>query len=370
VTASPTAQQITLLATEECNFACTYCYLSRSARRAMSLEVAQTAVDLFLSHRELFPAPQVTWDFLGGEPLLAAELIGQIIDHIERRARELRHPWAEGASYLITTNGALYGTPPVQRLVERCGHQLTVRFSLGGTESAHDQERIYPDGRGTYRDIVRNVDHWLSQCTRASARMILSPASLPHLAESVLHLLALGIPEIQVRPIFERLWQPGHDSLFEDQLDQLGEALISRELLDRRCSLFDRHIGQPIPRHENAPWCGAGKMIAVGPAGELYPCARFMEGALVKRGARILGDVSRGIDLNRLRPFRALTRLSQSPASCESCSVASGCGWCLALSYDDADTSTIFQRATHACLMHQARVRANHRFWARVDALG
>ena len=79
--------------------------------------------------------------------------------------------------------------------------------------------------------------------------------------------------------------------VFEDQLDRLGEALISGKLLDRRCTLFDRQIGRPLSADDDSPWCGAGNMIAVGPEGSFYPCARFMEGALAKRKPRILGDV-------------------------------------------------------------------------------
>ena len=47
--------------------------------------------------------------------------------------------------------------------------------------------------------------------------------------------------------------------------------------------------------------------------------------------------------------------------------------WCMfceeGLNYDDALTPTIFQRATHICRMHKARVRANRRYWNKVDSL-
>ena len=64
----------------------------------------------------------------------------------------------------------------------------------------------------------------------------------------------------------------------------------------------------------------------------------------------------------------ALTRSAQSPARCMECPVARGCAWCQGLNYDDAASPTIYRRAVHLCLMHQARVRANRRFWARMDA--
>ena len=83
----------------------------------------------------------------------------------------------------------------------------------------------------------------------------------------------------------------------------------------------------------------------------------------------MVGNIHEGMDLNRVRPFLALSRSSQSPKECLECNVASGCAWCQGHNYDQADTATIYQRATSICRMHKARVRANKRYWARIDRL-
>lgn len=80
----------------------------------------------------------------------------------------------------------------------------------------------------------------------------------------------------------------------------------------------------------------------------------------------IIGNVWKGIDKNKLRPFLTLDRISQSPQKCLDCEVASGCAWCQGENYDAAETETIFQRSTAICKMHKARVRANNYYWNKL----
>ena len=80
----------------------------------------------------------------------------------------------------------------------------------------------------------------------------------------------------------------------------------------------------------------------------------------------MIGSVDEGIDKNKLRPFLALDRISQSNQECIDCEVASGCAWCQGENYDAADTPTAYQRSTAICKMHKARVRANNYYWNKL----
>jgi len=133
--------------------------------------------------------------------------------------------------------------------------------------------------------------------------------------------------------------------------------------------LFSRMIGNPLPPDDDKNWCGAGHMLAVDADGLLYPCVRFLAFSLTNKPPIVLGDVWEGVDREKLEPFKQLTRSSQSPPQCMECEVASGCAWCQGFNYDDAPTATINKRAIYICPMHKARVRANKRFWGKIDAL-
>ena len=116
----------------------------------------------------------------------------------------------------------------------------------------------------------------------------------------------------------------------------------------------------------NENWCGAGKMMSVDAAGNFYPCTRFAGYSLRSKKPIIIGNIEEGINLNKLRPFLSLDRITQSPRECLDCEIASGCAWCQGENYDAAETDTIFQRSTAICLMHKARVRANNYYWNKL----
>ena len=130
---------------------------------------------------------------------------------------------------------------------------------------------------------------------------------------------------------------------------------------------FSENIGKPLDKVlENQNWCGAGRMLSIDAAGNLYPCTRFAAYSLRNKKPIIIGNVDDGIDANKLRPFLTLDRIVQSSQECIECEVASGCAWCQGEKYDAAETDTVFQRSTAICKMHKARVRANNYYWNKL----
>lgn len=349
---------ITLVVTEDCNFRCRYCYMvHKNDHHRMGFDLARKAVDFFLAQPVEFPS--VTWEFLGGEPLLEVELIEQIMGYTMQRAYELGHPWFDAQAYSMSSNGSLYDEQAARRLLDRYGSRLGIGLTIDGPEHVHDLERRYSDGRGTHADVVKNIPAWLERNPNGSTKVTISHETLPFLAESILYLFGLGIRTVNANVVFENVWRSGDPEILEDQLDQLGAAIPG----DCTCSLFSRGIGNPLPASPEGRWCGCGRyMTAVDCTGVLYPCVRFMSHSLAHRSAMSIGDIWSGIDPAKLAPFEAKV---PTPAKCLSCDVASGCAWCRGFDYDD--TGRLDERATYICDMHKARVRANRRHWARVD---
>ncbi len=366
-----TTKSVTFVVTNACNFSCSYCYLPhKTVGKVMPLSVAKKAVDYILSERTLFTEDRVGWDFIGGEPLLEVNLIGDIIYYIIRQCYERNHPWFQNSLFGITTNGHAYFKPGVQKLIRSLGPRLGLSITLDGTEDAHNACRKTLAGKGTYKAVRSSVDVHLARYPDTSTKVTITHETLPRVAESILHLFEIGFRKVHANVVFENVWVDGDDALFEQQLIELGNAIIDRGYYrSHSCSLFTRNIGKPLPRTENNNWCGAGRMLAIDWDGFYYPCNRFTPFSLANAPPRAVGHVDSGIDPNLLRPFLALTRSSQSPADCMSCAVATGCAWCQGLNYDETDGKTIYKRATNLCKMHHARVRANERFWARQDGL-
>lgn len=90
---------------------------------------------------------------------------------------------------------------------------------------------------GSYADVVRNIPLWLEQFPGAGTKVTISSADIPYICESVLHLYELGIHQVNINCVFEDVWHDGDDKLFEDQLMQLADAIIDRDLYkDYACS--------------------------------------------------------------------------------------------------------------------------------------
>lgn len=366
------AKNITFIVTKDCQLACKYCYLvGKNIKERMSWDVAKQAIDYILQKEPEFREESVIWDFIGGEPFLEIELIDKICDYIKTETFRLNHHWFDSYRFSFSTNGINYHTDKVQRFIKKNREHLSVGITIDGTRRKHDLNRIWKgDGpeRGSYADVVKNIPLWIEQFPRAATKVTISSADIPFITESVLHLYSLGIHEVNINCVFEDVWKPGDDALFENQLIRLADAIIDGNYYEEYvCSFFSEIIGRPLDKvKDNQNWCGAGKMLAVDAAGNFYPCTRFAQYSLRSKKARIIGNIHDGIDSNKLRPFLTLDRCTQSRSECIDCEVASGCAWCQGENYDAAETSTIYQRATAICKMHKARVRANNYYWNKL----
>jgi uncharacterized protein len=365
-----TAKTVTFIVTGDCQLACRYCYLvGKNKNSRMALETATKAVDYLLREREIFPEKSIIWEFIGGEPFIEISLIDQISDYVKRQMFMTGHPWFNNYRLNFSTNGLLYHSKRVQNYIEKNKTHISIGITIDGTKKKHDLQRVYPDGRGSYDDVAKNIPLWLQQFPNAATKVTVASDDIPFIKDSVLHLWSLGIREVNINVVFENVWKEGDDRLFEEQLIKLADNIIDEELYkDYTCSFFRESIGGLMDCvTENQNWCGAGRMLAVDHKGNFYPCTRFAQYALQNRRPLIVGNVVDGLDLNRLRPFLTLDRITQSPRECVECETGAGCAWCPAANYDFADTDTIFQRAVYICKMHKARVRANNYYWRKLN---
>ena len=364
------AKNITFIVTKDCQLACKYCYLvGKNSKERMPWEVAKQAIDYILDQEENMKEASVVWDFIGGEPFLEIDLIDRICDYLKTEMFRRNHHWFNSYRFSFSTNGINYHTDKVQQFIQKNRDHLSIGITIDGTERKHDLNRIYKgDGRGSYADVVRNIPLWQQQFPGAGTKVTISSADLPYIKESVLHLYSLGIHEVNINCVFEDIWQPGDDLLFEEQLMKLADEIIDVGYYkDYACSFFTERLGKPLDCVlQNQNWCGAGRMLAVDAEGNFYPCTRFAQYSLRSKKAWIIGNIHDGIDKNKLRPFLTLDRCTQSPQKCIDCEVAEGCAWCQGENYDAADTATIYQRSTAICLMHKARVRANNYYWNKL----
>jgi uncharacterized protein len=141
--------QLVILPTEACNFRCLYCYETFKSTKMAPSVVGSIARFLSLRAPDL-NALTVSW--FGGEPLLARDIIEQILLHVNSLVET--HPRIRFFSD-ITTNGYLLSRPVFQRLVELGVVRYQIAFD--GPRPWHDKYRRLPNGGGTFDRVWSNL---------------------------------------------------------------------------------------------------------------------------------------------------------------------------------------------------------------------
>lgn len=146
---SPTRMHLVLFATEACNCRCTYCYQDFQLGR-MRPAVVRGLKRLLASRADGLEQLEISW--FGGEPLLARDVIEEVMTHVHELAAT--RPLQVSAS--ITTNALPMTRPVLARLL-----QLGVRtyqIALDGVAEDHDRRRVLAGGKGgTFARIWENI---------------------------------------------------------------------------------------------------------------------------------------------------------------------------------------------------------------------
>ncbi len=177
---------VSFIVTEACQLRCKYCYfVEKKEQQVMDFEIAQKTIDYLLANKELFNEETVIWEFIGGEPLLQIDLIDKICDYAKLRMYELDHHWFNSYRLSFTTNGLLYGDERVQKFIEKNRAHIEIGITLDGSKEKHDQQRVFPNGKGSYDLVVKNIPLWLKQFPNASTKATFASDDLPLLKESI-----------------------------------------------------------------------------------------------------------------------------------------------------------------------------------------
>lgn len=144
----PDVLQLTLLASEECNFRCIYCS-QRFKRGSMRPEVRAGVKQLISKRVKKLTSLGVSW--FGGEPLLGFDAIEDVAPYAKALASEHDVYFSSNMS----TNGYLL-TPDKSRKLVRWG-VASFQITLDGTPSEHDARRPLKDGGPSFQKIMENV---------------------------------------------------------------------------------------------------------------------------------------------------------------------------------------------------------------------
>lgn len=315
---------VSLAVAQKCNLGCVYCYAKGGdfggQPKNMPMEVALKAVENLIGG--VAPGDKVNIAFLGGEPLINRSVLQAATEHAVAYAARR----GVAATFSITTNGTLV-TPADGQFFERHGFAVTV--SLDGVGAAHDRQRPYRSGRGSYDTILRRVAPLLRLQKRmqVSARVTVTADNLC-LRQTLDRFIAEGFYSVGFSPLLSSptaRGEVGRDDLAAmlEQMIDCGRTFEAQVSAGRRYPFLNMSNAlKEIHRGTHRPYpCGAGaSYIGVSAAGGYFACHRFVDDE-----AGVMGALEQGVDPARQAAWLAQRHVhAQQP--CASCWARYLCG--------------------------------------------
>lgn len=370
--------EITFQVTEDCCMACTYCYQHRKTNNKMTWETAKTIIDKLLNDEFDFVNRHncfaITYDFIGGEPLMEIDLIEQICEYTLKKMIKLSHPWLYHLRFSICSNGLLYDTPKVQQFLKKYNNFISLSISLDGNKDLHDSCRLDLQGNGTYDIVIKNIkNHKKNYQQLPDTKMTLSPNNVHYTYKALVNLINEGYSQVPFNCIYEQGWDYSHAKILYNELKKIADYLLENNLYNKvNIKMFNESWYSPMNENDNQNWCGGVNMtmIAFDYKGNIYPCIRYMTSSLNnKQPPIIVGNINTGYlstkeEKDNLKLISNITRRSQSTDKCFYCPIAEGCSWCSGYNYEEFGTPN--KRTTYTCCMHQAQSLANVYYWNKL----
>lgn len=310
--------KFTLMVTQDCNLKCKYCYGGESGKykssgQKMSIDVAKKAVDFLLKYAG--NTRHYHFGFFGGEPLMNFILIKELIDYCEYIEKRFDKKF----TYSITTNGTLLTEEKIKFLRSK---NVGIMISLDGPEEIHNENRIYRDGKGSYRDTMNGLEILKKHQKTIIVRATMLKENYQKMEEFIKFFDSIGVTRVLFACVsgYEEI-NPKYKLNINDyrMINYFMTNVFKRvfkEVIEGKDPLFLPFIAIMQKIHfkgKSIIGCGVFRgTTSISADGKFYPCHRFvgMEGFE-------FGDVWTGIDNNKLK--KICKALDEATKECNSC---------------------------------------------------
>ncbi|MDR7855081.1 radical SAM/SPASM domain-containing protein [Tissierella sp.] len=274
--------QITLLPTENCNFACPYCFLYDTTPKRME-SIDYEKIYMFIQNKITSGSKNIIINWFGGEPSLEAENIVKFMKNLNQNiGKEIT------ISSTITTNGYLLNYNLFKQFLN--SGIDTFQVTVDGNKESHDEQRYLKSGKGTYDTILKNIIEIINNVSDSdkfmfNVRSNFTQKTIKVSDEQIDNLKKIfGSDDrfnLYFRPVYE--YETNHNSLenFNHELYSIEDGiLLQNKLYQKINKAFDRvdssttmRMLQPLPQ-PTFTWCNSDKKdtYIISPNGDLYMC--------------------------------------------------------------------------------------------------
>jgi len=127
---------------------------------------------------------------------------------------ELNHPWLFKCRFSMSSNGTLYFTEKVQKLLHKYPNLISLAITLDGDKKLHDTCRLFADGTGSYDIVEKAVKHYKKYYNSSlGTKLTISPENIEYLFPAVKNFIDLGFVNINLNCVFEKGWENTHATI-------------------------------------------------------------------------------------------------------------------------------------------------------------
>jgi len=308
--------KVVLHLTTSCNLRCKYCYAPHAKRATMSIETARKAIDLAVAEGRR----SACVSYFGGEPLLKFEMI----EELTRYAHEAGRRAGARMHFRLSTNGTLFD----EEILSFCrDHNVLFAISLDGDREAHDAQRVFKGGKGSFDAVDGKLDMILRYNPYTVVTSVITPPTAGRLYESIRYMWDRGIRFVAHQPDYTHPdWTPEHFEALERSYRALADFYVEKARSGEHFyfTLFDEklksHAQSPIKLGENCDF--GAKKLSVAPDGRVFPCVQFVSDR-ADAADYCIGHVDTGLTPRRQE---LIAENKQERPQCAGCEHQGRCG--------------------------------------------
>lgn len=313
-------QAVTMLLTNDCNLACSYCFESNKGKDYMPKEMALDI--LKATYNVVDPMAGIfTLNMFGGEPLMNWETFKAICDYVLENNLKIR--------ITATTNLTLLTDEMIDYIDEL---SIPILVSVDGIKEVHDKHRC-----NSFDKVIENIKKLIDRDLGylIEARMTVAPDTAKYMYESVKMLVDLGINNIANVPASDLDWDAQSIQDYKDNYEKILDMyidILNDETNKRNISLYkvDQALNLALePIKEDTSMCNIGnpRWVIVDWKGDIWPCPDYPTTDNVDLIAGKIGNFYTGVDETKVdpKPMVATYELERCKG-CEAISICkSGC---------------------------------------------
>lgn len=313
-------QAVTMLLTNDCNLACSYCFESNKGKDYMPKEMALDI--LKATYNVVDPMAGIfTLNMFGGEPLMNWETFKAICDYVLENNLKIR--------ITATTNLTLLTDEMIGYIDEL---SIPILVSVDGIKEVHDKHRC-----NSFDKVIENMKKLIDRDLGylIEARMTVAPDTAKYMYESVKMLVDLGINNIANVPASDLDWDAQSIQDYKDNYEKILDMyidILNDETNKRNISLYkvDQALNLALePIKEDTSMCNIGnpRWVIVDWKGDIWPCPDYPTTDNVDLIAGKIGNFYTGVDETKVdpKPMVATYELERCKG-CEAISICkSGC---------------------------------------------